>query len=102
MYHVKTFFGEYDVELRLGKYYDNKNLAVDLFDPVEGPFARLTVNLGKKLPANQAFLDVNNCPWAEEFVSENGLGKSAGKIGFSGYCAYPLYEFNTEVLNDNK
>ena len=98
MYHVKTFFGEYDVEIRKQKYYDNKNLAIDLFDPVEGPFARLTVNLGVKLPENMAYVDTNNCRWAEEFIEENGLGKPTGDFGASGYCVYPLYEFYLDKM----
>ena len=98
MYRVKTFFGEYNVELRVNKYRDNKNLAIDLFEPEEGPFARLTVNLGKKLPANQAYVDTNNCPWAEEFIEENKLGKDTGRVGMSGFCIYPLYEFAQEVV----
>lgn len=98
MYHVKTFFGEYDVEIQKRKYYDNKNLAIDLFDPVEGPFARLTVNLGIKLPENMAYVDTNNCHWAEEFIEENGLGNPTGDFGASGYCVYPLYEFYLDKM----
>ena len=100
-YHVKTFFGEYDVTIQKKNYRDNGNLALQLWEPEEGPFATLTVNLGKKLPANQAFVDTNNCPWGEEFIEENGLGKDTGKFGFSGYCVYPLYEFDEGVLADD-
>lgn len=97
-YKVSTFFGDYNVQVRLGRYSENKNLAIDLFDPEEGPFARLTVNLSMKLPDNQAFVDVNNCPWAEDFIEDNGLGKNTGKSGWSGYCIYPLYEFDMEAI----
>ena len=96
-YRVETMFGDYDVEVRKVKYYDG-NLGIDLFEPGEGPFARLTTNLCQKLPENQAHLDTNNCPWAEEFVQENKLGKPVGKFGFSGYCVYPLYEFDMGVI----
>ena len=98
VYKVKTQFGNYDVQIRMANYSDNKNLAIELFEPYEGPFARLTVNLGQKLPANQAYVDVNNCRWAERFIEENGLGVDVGKFGWSGYCIYPLYEFNMEAI----
>ena len=98
LYKVKTDFGEYEVELRAMEYYANKNLAIEMFSPTEGPFARLTVNLGDKLKDGFAYVDTNNCPWAEDFIVENGLGKDTGVIGRSGYCMYPLYEFNMEVL----
>ncbi len=97
-YKVSTDFGDYTVQVRKAQYWDNKNLAIELFDPEEGPFARLTVNLGKKLPDNQAYVDVNNCPWAERFIEENGLGEHQDKFGISGYCVYPLYEFNMDKV----
>ena len=98
-YKVKTFFGDYDVEVKTAKYADNGNLAVQLYDASDGcPFARLTVNLGKKLKDGMAYLDTNNCPWAEDFVIENGLGEETGDIGMSGYCFYPLYKFNVERM----
>ena len=95
---VNTSFGTYDVSLERSKYTYNDNLAIQLWCDDEGypePFAMLTVNLPNygKLPENQAFVDTNNCSWAESFIKENRLGKPVGKIGISGWCEYPLYEF---------
>ena len=73
-------------------YYNNGNLAIQLMCD-EGPFAMLTVNLNTKLAADEAYVDINNCPWAEAFIEENNLGKDTGKVGFSGFCCYPLYKF---------
>lgn len=97
-FKVETWFGTYDVFCTTEKYQRPNNLAIQLWEPEEGPFATLTVNLGRKLPENQAFVDTNNCPWAEQFIAQNELGVPVGDFGFSGYCAYPLYEFNLERM----
>lgn len=89
-----TAYGTYNVSVEKMTYKNNGNLAVQLIDEEDGcPFAMLTVNLGKKLPEGHAYLDTNNCPWAEAFVTENNLAESTGTVGFSGYCMYPLYKF---------
>ena len=89
-----TAYGTYNVSVEKITYKNNGNLAVQLIDEEDGcPFAMLTVNLGKKLPEGHAYLDTNNCPWAEVFVTENNLAESTGTVGFSGYCMYPLYKF---------
>lgn len=61
----------------------------------DGPYATLTVCLPKEKSAGEeyAFVDTNNCPWAEEFIRENGLGAPMGVYGHSGWCTYPLYHF---------
>ena len=100
MYPVHTFFGDYKVLAYRNTYYGNGNLAIQLFTEIE-PFATLTVNLNsakEKLPVNQAYVDINNCPWAEEFIAENKLGKATGKYKSSGFCTYPLYEFDLSKL----
>ena len=98
LFDVKTDFGSYKVNVIVDRYYNNRNLAINLFDPVEGPFARLTVNIVKLKPG-LAFVDTNNCPWAEEFIAEHKLGKPTGEFGRSGRCIYPLYEFDMDALN---
>ena len=105
MYKVRSYGKEYDVTVNVNKYVDGGlALKMDYMDDEFHcllPFATLTVNLGKGLPENQAFVDINNCPWAEEFIEENGLGKDTGRIGASGYCFYPLYEFDMEVIGND-
>lgn len=68
-------------------------------------FAVITVNLAnspygdvKYQDESHAFIDTNNYPWAEEFLQENGIAKPDPRdiYGISGYCTYPLYEFNPE------
>jgi hypothetical protein len=80
------------------KYCANGNLAIRLlsydneWDCWE-PCITLTVNLGKKLPKNMAYVDRNNVPNAEEFIHKYKLGEPTGDFGFSGFCCYPLYKF---------
>ena len=96
-----TDFGTYEVNISRSTYRNNGNLAIILDSPTEGPFATLTVNLdGPKLSKNYAFVDTNNCPWAEAFIKEHGLGKPTGTVGYSGYCQYPLYEFDLSKLGE--
>lgn len=89
--------------IELQKYANNSNLAIQLYCDNEGfeePFAMLTVNLlnRDRLNENMAYVDTNNCPWAEDFIKEYNLGKNTGKTLASGYCIYPLYEFNLNEL----
>ena len=63
------------------------------------PYARLTVNFpGEKLADNEAFVDTNNVPNAEEFIEENGLGVCIPGVKMSGFCVYPKYRFDMEKL----
>lgn len=86
------------VTLRMGKYY-NGNLAISL-DCCEGPYATITVNLTGALSPSHAYVDTNNCPWAEKFIERYGLGRFTGLTRQSGYCSYPLYEFNIKRIEE--
>lgn len=97
-------YGEtYDVEVFRTTYQSNDSLAIILRDAHTGePFATLTVNLpdGAFGDKHYAFVDTNNCPWAEEFIKENELGEPTGLLGHSGYCEYPLYEFYIDKIEE--
>ncbi len=99
MYKVETEFGTYNVSIETSTYYCGNNLAISLITEDGEPFAILSVNLPEwTLPNNIAFVDTNNCPWAEKFISDNKLGRPTGMTGTSGYCTYPLYRFYMEKL----
>ena len=108
MKHLKYFnlnyYGEtYRVYIEATKYMDNGTLALCMFTDEGEPFCNLTTNImDSNLFANSttAFVDTNNCPWAEQFIVDNKLGKALGYSGASGFCRYPLYEFNLEKLLD--
>lgn len=99
-YEVKSYGKTYEVYPVLSKYEFGNTLAISLMCD-DGPFCNLTVNIGdSSIWANDttAFVDTNNCPWAEDFITENGLGAPMGIKGRSGFCTYPLYRFNLEAL----
>ena len=101
MFKVNTMFGAHDVTISKETYKSNGNLAIQMYEEEDGgpfPFATLTVNLDKKLPEDVAFVDTNNCPWAEEFIEENGLGHPTGRMGQSGRCFYPQYRFDLSKI----
>lgn len=100
-YKVNSLGKEYEVCLSTGtRYYYGDNLAIWMYIADTGePFATLTVNLDGELPKNQAYVDTNNCPWGERFIQENGIGKFLNCYGYSGFCRYPLYEFDMEKIN---
>lgn len=103
-YKVKAWGKEYEVSPRVTKYCTDGGLAIvlDYFDEeMQGwlPYCNLTVNLGR-MNYGFAYVDTNNCPWATSFIEENGFGKFTGKTCNSGWCEYPLYEFDMEKLKD--
>ena len=96
---TKIYNKEYDVVAVRDTYADNNNLAIMLYEKGTGEsFAVLTVNLDDKLPIEYGFVDVNNCPWAEDFIKENKLGEHTKQFGYSGFCLYPLYKFNLSKI----
>ena len=91
----------YEVDAyRLG--YADGGLAIELWDKTQSEIvAVLTTNLGEKLPPNCAYVDTNNFPEAEEFIRKYQLGtKQEGYDKQSGYCIYPLYEFDLSKLTE--
>ena len=100
-YEVKSYGKTYNVRIVAYKYANNKSLALSLITDEGEPFCNLTVNImDSMIWANEttAFVDTNNCPWAEEFITENELGEYMEIRGASGFCTYPLYKFNLEKL----
>ena len=108
--HVSHYQGSKNAE-RGFKDYDGKMcMAVYLTDAVEkDPVTTLTVNLGNDIGNGSfmqpfcAFIDMNNNPGAEAFLKENNLAKPYTRfgspvMGYSGYCEYPLYQFDRDKL----
>lgn len=94
-FKVKTMWETCTCTMSVSKYADNKHIAIQLWCE-DGPFATLTVNLRetKKYPENFGFVDTNNAPFAESLIKRLKIGKPTGKYAHSGFCAYPLYEFD--------
>ena len=93
---VHTDFESYEHCTYSKKQYGNKHVAIQLFYE-DGPLATLTVNIAgiEKYPENYSCIDTNNCPWGEDLAEELGIGKFTGAYLHSGFCSYPVYEFNT-------
>ena len=98
---METMFGNYDVMFSMDRYLADSSLYVGTFSFEEGPIATLTVCLDDKtLESNEAYIDTNNCPWAEDFLTKNGFAMPKGEWKRSGYCVYPLYAFDMDKLSE--
>ena len=78
--------------------YSNNNTALELVCVDGIPLAVITVNLGDLLKKNMAYIDTNNCPWAEDFLIDNDFGTPTGEYKASGFCVYPLYQLDLERI----
>ena len=86
-------------------YVNNKTLAVVLKDCDNGDTLVITVNLeyGFVINSRQQYVDVNNFPSIEDFLVSNGIAKKIPNCEMqSGFCIYPLYEFNTDLMEEMK
>lgn len=102
-----NFLGtNYEVRFHTNHYANNNNLYIGLYSKDEDdywePFADVTVNLPMKCKENHGFVDVNNLPGIEKFLRENKIAEPTGTLMPSGYCVYPEYEFNMDIINKNK
>ena len=98
---------EMDGVFVISRYFVNDRIAVNLWakehdneDDFLSPFTSVTVNLpyAKMGSTNAVFLDVNNAPWLEGFMMENGFGYPTGRFRTSGFCNYPEYLLNLESI----
>ena len=98
---TKTRWAKYDgCFLQANQYADNCHIALSVWSYEEGPIADLTVNIGdtRFYSENCGFVDTNNFPDGIALIEQLGIGKPTGIIGYSGFCSYPLYEFNLEAI----
>ena len=102
-FNVNSYGHEYRVRIEASKYQSNGTLALSLITDTEEPYCNLTVNIDESIiwaDDKTAFVDTNNCPWAEEFITKNGLGEFYGYNGRSGFCLYPLFKFNMDKIKE--
>ena len=88
--------------LEVGNYSYGEGIAVELwFESEDGlePYASLTVNLPNPCcNGNRAYVDTNNFPEAIGLLEKYRLAAPTGRMGFSGFCVYPEYEFDLEEI----
>jgi hypothetical protein len=84
-------------------YANNGTLAIIVMevmpDGSEEQFDVITTNIMESdllEGDNLAFIDTNNCSWAEKMLKQHKFAKDTGDWGHSGWCSYPLYEFNLD------
>lgn len=99
---LNKYGNTYNMTFTLDSYVDNGNLYVGLVTHEDGypePWSDLTVNLGVKCKAKCAFIDTNNNgDTIIEWLYSNNLGHLTGRMKTSGFCTYPEFEFNMEML----
>lgn len=97
---VKTEYGTYhNCRLVADRYLLDESLCIRIVEDDGEGVAILTVCLDAiGLKSNEAFVDTNNCPWADSFIETYELGTFTGKKKPSGYCVYPLYQFDMDKV----
>ena len=104
VFSLDTPYGHEEVICVPREYCDGRTLAIEMIS-VKGTYhesyAVLTVNLdcysGRRTQSGtRAYVDTNNNEhWGcLDFIKNNNLGKPLGIQTQSGFCVYPLYEFN--------
>ena len=104
-----TYSGEVNLYIQILNYYNN-NLCIRLLMEDGSPFATLTKNLDgdkSEIPSTCAYVDINNCPFAEEMIKKYDLGEmrftqGCGIYKTSGFVTYPLYAFNMAKLLEHQ
>lgn len=95
---MEYLFNGEKVTLIVSTYASYNNLYVGLIGEGE-PYADIAVNLEPLTDPYTAFVDTNNLPNIDKFLTDNHIAEFLGPIQTSGYCAYPLYRFNPEIIN---
>ena len=92
---VVTGYATYEnCHLVLNTYKLDDSLCIDIVNDEDGQIARITKCFPDGTNMNgKAFVDINNCPWAEDFIKEYMIGKPLGISMISGWCEYPMYQF---------
>jgi hypothetical protein len=104
MLKLKFLGKEHRITLTIDSYVWDKSFALTMQEIEDGypmPWGTITVRLDDyPCEGNRQFVDTNNN--GEEIVNwliENNLGTPTGRIGYSGYCQYPEFEFNIDEIN---
>lgn len=89
--------------LKVSNYANNGNMAVMLMVAEEALqdalYGVATVNL-HPVDDDYGFLDYNNMPLITGIFERLGIAKPTGIKAQSGYCSYPLYRFDMNVLRE--
>lgn len=99
---VTTPYATYeDCHLVVNTYQNNGHIALAIWSDEEGPIADITVNIAgiESMPQTVSCVDVNNFPEALGIIRQLKIGKILeGKFLRSGWCIYPLVEFDLDSI----
>lgn len=92
------------VTLVIGRYVKNGSLYVGLRKKPDEYgddfFGDITVNLTGTVPVHCAYVDTNNLSGVLPFLKQYNLATPLPFVGTSGYCTYPLFQFDMEKLRE--
>ena len=103
--YVDLYGDATEVQLELNMYRDNNNLYLGMTEwdeELQGyvHYGDVTVNI-HDLPYLQSTIDTNNFSNALiGFLVENNIAEGTGRAFRSGYCIFPIFEFNADVLKE--
>ena len=97
----------YELKFIRGTYQNNGNTAVQIMCKTDGedfyePFAMLTVNLKSMKSPYKACIDTNNLGMNVDLLAHlesEGVYRETDSYIISGYCTYPVVEFDHEWLD---
>lgn len=99
---VKTPYATYEgCHFSVNEYANNDHIAIEIWSDTDGPIADLTVNvngINGTGSLDMSCVDTNNCPWATKLINELGIGRYTGCVMVSGFCEYPVYEFDRDSI----
>lgn len=102
MIYTNCINEEIEVNLIVDRYINSNALYLGLVDKNGELYTDLTVNLPfysrDFVRNNESYLDTNNSKYVEDFINKYKLGEFTGIYSSSGFCEYPLYEFNIEQI----
>ncbi len=98
---VKPEFGLYSVRDYMGRELTMPCISLVLQTEPDGEdYAVLTKSFGEFIGIkNATYIDTNNCPCAEKFLIL-GLARDTGFTKSSGFCEYPLWQFDEQFLRE--
>lgn len=107
LFKLSAYGSTHTIALVKRTYYQGGGLAVNMVEYTNGypePYATLTVNLDTHFPLKKetAFLNTNICDGTDmlQWVIDNNIASPVGISERSGFCEYPLVEFNMDCFSN--
>ena len=91
------------IRIVVSSYQSNNSLCVGMFSLEDGypsPCGNLTIDLPGEVPEYCAYIDTDNIPESEDFLTKNAIAEFTGLEKKWGNVSYPLYLFEPERLRE--